>query len=277
MLHLLNLEWKKIRNYRPFQIMMGLFLMGLPAMLMIAYSIAKRVNPPEAVFSGKTLVEFPTIWQYLGYSGNWMVFFFFGFMSVLSITNEFGNKTLRQNIITGLSRTDFFKGKVIFIAALALVATIYFFLCGSVIGLLYTKEFTVAKFTENLDFVPRFFLMSFGYMSIGLFLGMLIRRTGMAIVLYLAYGFFIEQILRWLVHMNLLKTLGLEMNRSVHYYPINAMEDLAPMPFPNQIDNMARNMDYYPFISPMEATVLTIIYSGLFLFLAYRLIANRDL
>ena len=136
-------------------------------MLMVVYDIVDRANPPEGVFTGKSLVEFPTIWQYLAYDGNWMVFFFLGFMSVLSITNEFGNKTLRQNIITGLSRADFFKGKFVFIAALALLATAYYFLCGSVIGLLYTEDFTVAKFTENLDFVPRFFLMSFGYMSIG--------------------------------------------------------------------------------------------------------------
>jgi len=276
-LHLLKLEWKKIRNYRPFQVMIGLFFIGLPAMLMVSYDIVDRGNPPEGLFSEKTLVEFPTMWQYLGYIGNWMVFFFLGFMSVLSITNEFGNKTLRQNIITGLSRVDFFKGKVVFIATLALVATIYFFLCGSVIGLIYTEEFTTAKFTENLDFVPRFYLMSFGYMSIGLFLGMLIRRTGIAIVLFLAYGIFIEQILRWGVHMNIFKSFGIEMNRSVNYYPINAMEDLAPIPFPSMIDDMAKNMDFYPFIAPMEAAVLTIIYSSLFLFLAYRLISNRDL
>jgi len=55
------------------------------------------------------------------------------------------------------------------------------------------------------------------------------------------------------------------------------MEDLAPIPFPDMIDNMAKNMDFYPFIEPMEAAALTIIYSGLFLYLAYRLMVKRDL
>ena len=277
MLHLLKLELKKIKNYRPFQVMMVLFLIGMPAMLMVSYEIVEGANPPEGMFSEKTLVELPTIWKYLGYNGNWMVFFFLGFMSVLSITNEFSNKTLRQNIITGLSRTDFFKGKVMLITTMALVAAIYFFLCGTTIGLIYTEEFTMDKFTENIDYVPRFFLMSFGYMSLGTFLGMWIRRTGIAIVLFLAYGIFIEQILRWGVHMNLFKKFGIAMNKSVNYYPINAMEDLAPIPFPDMIDNMARNMDYYPFIEPMEAAALTIIYSSLFLYLTYRLIISRDL
>ena len=277
MLHLLKLEWKKIYNYRPFQVMMLLFFIGLPSMLMVSHSIVEKANPPEGIFSAESLISFPTIWQYLAYYGNWMVFFFLGFMSVLSITNEFGNKTLRQNIITGLSRTDYFKGKIIFIITLALIATVYFSLCGTAIGMIYTESFSMKDFTENLDFIPRFFLMSFGYMSIGLFLGMWIRRTGIAIVLFLAYGMFIEQILRYGIHMNLFKRLGIEMNKSVHYYPINAMEDLAPIPFPDMIDDMARNMDYYPFIEPMEAAVLTIIYSGLFLFLAYRMINKRDL
>ena len=277
MLHLLKLEWKKIYNYRPFQVMMLLFMIGLPSMLMVSHDIVEKANPPEGMFSAATLVSFPTIWQYLAYNANWMAFFFLGFMSVLSITNEFGNKTLRQNIITGLSRADYFKGKVLFIATLALIATIHYFLCGTVIGRIYTESFSMENFTENLDFIPRVFLMSFGYMSIGLFLGMWIRRTGIAIVLFLAYGIFIEQILRWGVHMNVFKRFGIEMNKSVHYYPINAMEDLAPIPFPDMIDNMARNMDFYPFIEPMEAAVLTVIYSGLFLYLAYRMISNRDL
>jgi len=261
-----------------------LFLIGMPAMMMVVYEIvesanlaAGKANLPQGFFSEKTLVEFPTVWQFLGYIGNWMVFFFLGFMSVLSITNEFSNKTLRQNIITGLSRTDYFKGKVMLIAAVSLVAAIYFFFCGTMFGLIYTEEFTMAKFTENLDFVPRFFLMCFGYMSIGTFLGMWIRRTGIAIVLFLAYGIFVEQILRWGIHMNIFRRFGIEMNKSVNYYPINAMEDLAPIPFPDMIDNTARSMDLYPFIEPMEAVVLTIIYSSLFLYLTYRVIASRDL
>jgi len=244
---------------------------------MAAHNIVERANPPKGMFSADTLVSFPSIWQYLGYIGSWMTFFFLGFMAVLSITNEFGNKTLRQNIITGLSRRDYFKGKILFIATLALVATIHYFLCGTVIGMIYTESFSMGNFTANLDFIPRFFLMSFGYMSIGLFIGMWIRRTGIAIVLFLAYGVFIEQILRWVVHMNAFKKLGIAMNKSVHYYPINAMEDLAPIPFPDMIDNIAKNMDFYPFIEPMEAAILTVIYSGLFLFLAFRMICNRDL
>jgi len=277
MLHLLQLEWKKVKNYRPFQIMMLLFFIGLPSMLMVGHDILTRANPPKGLFSVNMMVEFPTIWQYLGYFGNWMVFFFMGFIAVLSITNEFGNKTLRQNIITGLSRKEYFFGKILFIATVAFVATLYYSLCATTIGLMYTEEFSVEAYMENISYIPRFYLMSFGYMSIALFLGIWIRRTGIAVVLYLAYGIFIEMILRWGVHMNLFKKFGIEMNKSVHYYPMNAMEDLAPVPFPDIAEDMARNMDQYPFLEPLEAAYLTIIYSSLFLYLGYRMLTRRDL
>lgn len=268
MIHLLKLEFLKVKNYRPFQVMAILYILLLPLALLVTKGL-----PEEAIMalSAEGFYNFPNVWKYLGYIGNWIGFFFLGFMGVLTMTMEFGNKTLRQNIITGLSRKEYFSAKVIFITTISLIVSVYYFLAGTVIGLIHSDPFYMDVYTQNLlGYFGKYFLMSFGYMSFGLFLGTLIRRTGFAIFLFLAYGVFLEQILRG-IHMYYLKS------RTVLFYPINAIEDLTPIPFADIANDMIREVDFNPFMSSMEAIITVSIYTALFLFGTYRLMLKRDL
>jgi hypothetical protein len=67
---------------------------------------------------------FPTVWQYLGYIGNWLCFFFFGFLSIVVVTTEHSYRTMRQNIITGLSRQQYFLSKFYLIVVVSLLAAL---------------------------------------------------------------------------------------------------------------------------------------------------------
>lgn len=267
MLHFLKLEIKKVKNYRPLLVMAILYVIALPTSL-----LATKGLPEEAsmFFGSQGFYTFPNVWKYLGYIGNWLGFFFLGFTGVLSVTSEFGNKTLRQNIITGLSRKDYYFAKVTFALAIALAVSIYYFVCGSLIGIFHADPFYFDVYTQELGYVPRYFLMSFSYLALGLFLGTLIRRTGFAIFVFLAYGVFVEQILRG-IHLYYLKS------RTVLFYPINAVEDLTPIPFPDAANDMVRQMDFYPFLYYPEAIITTLIYTSLFLFGTYSLLMKRDL
>jgi ABC-2 type transport system permease protein len=268
MIHLLKLEFLKVKNYKPFIVMAILYLILLPVSLLVTKALPAE---PAAFFGTQGFYTFPNVWKYLGYIGNWIGFFFLGFMGVLSITMEFGNKTLRQNIITGLSRKEYFSAKVIFITAISLAATVHYFLSGTVIGLVHADPFYLDVYTQGLfNYIPRFFLMSFGYMALGLFFGMLVRRTGFAVFIFLAYGVFLEQILRGL-HMYYFES------RTCLFYPVNAIEDLTPIPFPDIANDMIREMDFNPFLSSGEAMITVSIYTALFLFGAYRLMVKRDL
>jgi hypothetical protein len=107
-------------------------------------------------------------------------------------------------------------------------------------------------------------------MALGLFFGMLVRRTGFTVFIFLAYGVFLEQILRGL-HMYYFES------RTCLFYPVNAIEDLTPIPFPDIANDMIREMDFNPFLSSGEAMITVSIYTALFLFGAYRLMVKRDL
>jgi hypothetical protein len=268
MLHLLKLEFLKVKNYKPIIVMAILYLVLLPATLLLGKALPEE---PAAFFGIPGCYNFPNIWKYMGYIGSWLGFLFLGFMGVLSITMEFGNKTLRQNIITGLSRKEYFSAKIVLITAISLIATAYYFLAGTVIGMIHADPLYMDIYVKSFNYLPNYFLMNFAYMSFGLFLGMLVRRTGFAIFLFLAYGIFLEQIIRGL-HLYYFPA-----SRSVIFYPLNAIEDLTPLPFVEMANDMVREMDFNPFLSSSEAMITVTIYTALFIFGAYRLMMKRDL
>ena len=244
------------------------YLILLPATLMLGKALPEE---PAAFLGVPGCFNFPNIWKFMGYIGNWLGFFFLGFIGVLLITMEFGNKTLRQNIITGLSRKEYFSAKIIFITAISLLATAYYFLSGTAIGLIHADPFYMDVYIKSINYLPAYFLMSFAYMAFGLFLGMLVRRTGFAIFLFLAYGMFLENIVRG-IHLYYFQS-----SRTVIFYPLNAIEDLTPLPFVEMANDMIKEMDFNPFMTSGEAMITVSIYTALFIFGAYRLMLNRDL
>ena len=270
MLHLLQLEWLKLRDYTVFRVMGVLYLVLLPGFFLSGLSIIPDGETGGPV--GKALIySYPDVFKYLAYVGNWMVFFFLGFIAVISITNEFGNKTLRQNIITGMSRTQYFLSKLYFVLAVSAVATLWYFICGLLIGAFQTETLYASAAFKHVDLVPRYFLMCVGYMSVGVLFGFLIRRTGVALFLYLAYGLFIEPLLRYAVHLQIVQ------HKSVHWYPMNTFEDLAPIPIAEMAETFAQDQGFSFFLSPTVAVVLSMVYLSLFFFLSWRRMRGADL
>jgi hypothetical protein len=268
MSYLLQLEWLKQRKHKTFLLLGALYLILLPASLLIAKSI-KQWPPP--INTSDTFFSFPDVFIYLGYAGNWLTTFLLGFLSVVFITQEFSSRTFRQNIITGLSRSDLFRSKLYFIVAVALMATLYYGLVAFVMGLTHTDSFYVSVALKNIDYLPRYFLMCMGYMSLGLLLGVWIRRTGAALLFFLTYGAFIEPVLRWGVHQNLFK------HPSMHYYPMNAFEDLIPIPFSDAAKGFEKEFGFQFFLTPTEAILTSSVYIALFLLGTYALMTKRDL
>ncbi len=271
MRYLLELEWKKFKHYRTFKVMAILFLILLPSTIFVAKAIFINAGAPPEFINPESITKFPSIWRYLAYGGNWVAFFFLGFIGVLSVTMEFTNKTLRQNIINGITRNEFFFGKLLFILAVSLLATAYYAFCGFAIGAIYTDSLYYTKLIAETNHIPRFFLLCLGYMIFGFFLGVLIRRTGLALFLYLVYIIFLEPALRWALHYRFFP------NKSIHFYPMNALEDLAPIPILDIVNKMTEENDFSILLSTTESVITTLVFLGIFIFVAHRKITRSDL
>ncbi len=268
MYHLLQLEWMKFRNYRVFQIMVVCFVVLLPASILTVGNINQM---PAELGSKETFFIFPSVWKYLSYSGNWLAFFFLGFLGVISITMEYTNKTLRQNIITGLSRNEVFFAKFIFLFSVSLAATFYLFICGLIIGFLHTETIYMSKVFQESRLIFQFFLLCMSYMTFGWLIGTFVRRTGLALFVYLAYTMFFEPIFRWAIHLRYFP------GKSMHLYPLNAVEDLAPIPFGKIASQFLSENDFGLFLTPSVAVMASSVYLLVFLGLIWWRLQKTDL
>ncbi len=205
---LLAIEWLKIKRYRTFWILTGLFLLLLPIWNMQVASGMLKIggNAKNGINFLSTAYSFPQVWGNLGFWGS----IFITFITILVIiitTNEYAFRTNRQNVIDGWNRMQFFNGKVLLVCLLSLLATVYLFLLGVIFGG-YNSGSLSGLFNEFQQ-VAYFFLLSLDYLGFALFIALWIRRSGLAIGLFLLYSLIIENLLKSLVnHLHMDKPYG---------------------------------------------------------------------
>ncbi len=287
MLHLLHLEWKKLSANRTFVVMSVLYFFFLPA----SYLMGKLMRPDfdnslrgmddiaKQIF-GQDPYMFPHTWQSFGYLGSWFNFYALGIIGILIITMEYNYKTMRQSIINGLTRTEFFMSKMMMILAISIVFSMYFCVMGFIIGWLNTDTVYMAKVTQNIHIIPLYILQILGFMSLAAFIGWMFKRFALSIIIYFMYPLF-EGILKW----TLFGWFGLK-SKIVLCLPVNAMEDLVPifLPFGGMnVDIYKAAKDFEKkteipfFLSFGEAAIVTIIFVVLFSFFSYRRFIKSDL
>lgn len=266
---LIQLEWYKYRKNTTFRVTAILYFVLLPALPAILLSF-DTLPPPLP--SPSSFFDFPDIWGLVAYTGNWLAYFLFGFLGVYIISVDTTNKTLRQSIINGLSRGQVITAKLMFMLAFAVLATLFYILTVFLLGNFGSEPFEGRPLFGEEFIIARYFLMCMAYLVFGFLIGLLIRSIGVATMLYFLYVFFIEVIIRYLVHLNLFKD-----HRSMIFYPMNALEDLTPFPFGGEAASSSMNLSFDLFLSPTEAFITTSIYTVLFLFSIVYIILKRDM
>lgn len=222
MKRLLTIEFLKLRTYRLFWILTGLYLL-LMVLTMIGFdSFVNNIIKGEGAIDGLRptfdVNHFPEVWQYLTYiSGFFHVIP--GVLIIILTTNEYGYRTIRQNVINGLSRSEFLWSKVLMILALSLVSTFLVGLVAFVLGMIHSSPLEMDMMAERTSFLPAFFLQMVGYLLLAFLIGLLVKRAGFAIGILLLYVFVAEKILVYYLP------------ESIEYLmPVEAMDNLIQFP-----------------------------------------------
>jgi ABC-type transport system involved in multi-copper enzyme maturation permease subunit len=177
-------------SYRTFWVVCGLYFITLGFGAASGMELLKWLSRlmdgfGEGInFNRIPLYHFPDVWMNLIWSAG-LLKIVLAVMVVISITNEFTYRTLRQNIIDGLSRTEFLTSKVLTNLLLSLMSVLMIFLIGLVTGLIYSPSVDVEKLITDLEFFPAYFLELFFFLSYALMLGILVQRSGLTIILLL--------------------------------------------------------------------------------------------
>ncbi len=266
---LLYIEFLKFRKNPVTLIGLGLFTLLFSQIILYVDDIFNGAPPPFP--NAKVLLEFPTIWDYQGYIGNWLVSVILGFIMVNFITIEETNKTMRQSIINGLTRKEYWLGKIGIVISLSAFATLVYVVSVLIFGTIHTSDWDLDLILDS-NYAPlKFFLMSLGYLTMASLFGFWVKRGLLSLFAYFAYIFVFEQIIRG-IHLYYFK------HRSVIFYPANIIEDLMPNPMFKAPDSFfAKDLGFKFLVSSTESTILTIVLVLLFTWITYRLLKTKDL
>jgi ABC-2 type transport system permease protein len=263
-----SLEWQKFSKNTVVIVLLLLYIIFSPFVVFLAKEIFEGVPPPFPSVS--SFFEFPLIWEYQGYVGSWFASFNLGFIIIYIFTSEVSNKTLRQNIITGLSKKDFFLSKIVTMIKLSVIATLIYYLSSITIGLFHTPDADSELIFDNNFAGIKFFIMCMGYMSFALFLAILFRRGMLAILSYFAYIHMIEVILRQ-VQFYFIKS------RAMIFWPMNTFEDLFPLPLYKLPDSwLEESLGFKPLQTIGESILFSLLYIIIFIGSSWYLFKKRD-
>ena len=267
MIRLLKIDYKKIRGNKVFWILIGLY-----ALLIILFffgiqgaldDLAEEANKKSPIpLPGLSAYSLPDVWHNLTYVAGYFKIFL-GVVIIILITNEYSYKTIRQNVITGLSRWDFLSSKFLTIGAISIAATLLVFIIGVILGLMHTDDVTVAKLFSKTEFLLAYFLEIYAFLILAFFVGMLVKRSGFAIGLLLLYYYIVEPVGRYYLNDD----IGA-------YFPKKAIGSLIDIP--NTSIMRLFGVEFQDYISIWDALVV-FGYVVLFGFLSYWILKKRDL
>lgn len=260
---MLKIEWLKLRGYRPFWVLMGLYPVTLFGLLLLFVRFYHYIVGKEAqanTLIGTLPFAFPTVWHSTTYLAS-----FFHFIPcvliLLNVCNEFQFRTHRQNLLDGWSRGQFFLAKLGVAGLVTLISFAWVVLAALLVGLFHEGPFSLA----GTQVLGCFLLQSAVYNSLALLLGFWLRRGLVSLAVFLVYSNFLEKIL-WGVASIQFRKIG-------YYAPLYVANQLVPFPVWQQaVKRLTPD-------APDLASLLTLaaIYLSLFLALSWLSFRRDDL
>ncbi len=199
MIRLAQIEWFKIRNHRFFWIGMGLFAILVTTTLgyfgkLSLFGTGRQPDPEDmnmvtmmipANLEEAGFYTLPFIWQNTTYIASFFKFIP-AFLLLFFMSSEFEYRTYRQNIIDGLSVTQFFFSKLMTVFAFALMATLVVGLTVSLLAIYHNEE-ALSGLGEQSSFLLAYFAEVFSLLSLAFLFGILVRRSAIAIIILMIY------------------------------------------------------------------------------------------
>lgn len=215
---LLEIELRKLIPYRSFWVAVLAYAILMPGLFISLYRFNINI---QSFTLGFNFYNFPDVWHNTTYIASWFNVLLYFFV-ILVVTNEYQFRTVRQNVIDGLSRWQVLLGKVLLLLLFAVASTALVFVVSLLCGVFMAEEGSQTISFEKVEYVGLYFVQLLGYMSFALLVATLLRKQGMSIIAFLMYSLVVESILRYRF---LPKELG-------PYLPLQAMGSIIPNPLP---------------------------------------------
>lgn len=232
MIRAFTLEWLKLKNYKVFWILFGLYLLAQLVITNGGIFVLEWLKSLGADFNGldPTMIpiyDFPDIWQNSTYLGSF-VKVLIAFIVIISVNNDLTYNTLRQNIIDGISKKEFLMSKFSIILFISGVCTLVLFTSGLITGLIYSHVTDLKYIFDELEFILAYFVQLVVFSMFAFAIALIIKKAGFAIVFVCLYTIFFEPIATAIMEHSPLNVYTLEY---VKFFPVYSINNLIDIPF----------------------------------------------
>ncbi|MFI5171760.1 MAG: ABC transporter permease [Chitinophagales bacterium] len=190
MMRLLKIELLKLIPYRTFKVLFAIYLFLLVGILLAADNFFGGLGAPQ-----EQVLQFPNIWNYYTLCANYFNIIL-GIIIIFITCNEITYRTLRQNVIDGLTRTEVVLAKMYLILFLAILLTVFILISGLIAGTINGTIPGGSGFSDHIEFLFAYFIQSLGVMSLSLLMANIFKRSALAIIIFLIFLFPVDVILR---------------------------------------------------------------------------------
>ena len=274
MLRLLNLELQKLLLNRTSKVLIFISFI-LPFFIILLSSLKINVFGFFTLELGELgIFNFPIIWHLTTFFASQFKFFF-AIVVVSMIGNEYSNKTIKQNLIDGLSKKEFILSKFYAIVFFSLISTVLIGLLSICIGLYYSSYNEFNIIIRETNFLLAYLVKLIGFFSLCLLFGMLAKRSAFALAFI-----FVLYILEWIVFGLLTWKINMETAEKIqNFFPLKSMYKLIDQPF--QRIAMTKFPDkndlIYDYAVHWHEILIVLVWTTIFIFLSYKLLKKRDL
>jgi ABC-type transport system involved in multi-copper enzyme maturation permease subunit len=277
MKRLLQIEFIKLWNNRSSKVLIIAYFVLLTSIALIA-AIKFDIGPVKFHLAEQGIFNFPYIWHF----NTFVTAFFKLFLAIVIVSmmaNEYSNKTIKQNLIDGLSKKEFILSKFLTVISFALISTVFVFIVSMILGLIYSDFNEVAIIFSDLEFLLAFFIKLVGFFSFCLFLGIFVKRSAFALgflILWQVFEGFTRGMIRWKLFD------GDTTDAIMGFFPLNSMWNLIKEPFSRlgavqSVANQIGEQIELNYQVHWYEILIVLCWTAVFVYLSYALLKKRDL
>ncbi|MCF6130015.1 ABC transporter permease [Flavobacterium sp. AS60] len=278
MKRLLAIELQKIWKNRASRVLTISYFVILSFIALIA-SINIKIGNFQLHFAEMGIFNFPFIWHFNTYIAA-ILKFFLAIVIVSMMANEYSYGTLKQNLIDGMSKKEFVLSKFLTVVLFAFVSTVFVFIMSLILGFSFSSYTELGIVFSEMDYLLGYFVKLVGFFSFCLFLGVLVKRSAFAIGFLFVWNI-IEGIANGLLTFKIFPKSDTA-SQITQFFPLESMSNLIVEPFTRlsvikNIQTAVGETNMKDYSVHFSSILIVLIWSGLFVFLSYKIIKKRDL
>ncbi|SHI78283.1 ABC-type transport system involved in multi-copper enzyme maturation, permease component [Mesonia phycicola] len=278
MLRLLNIEFHKLKYSKSTKVL-SIIYFGLFTFLALFASIKFNFIGLDFQLADQGIFNFPYIWHFNSYFASFLKIFL-AIVIVSMMSNEYSNRTLKQNLIDGMSKKEFVLSKFYTVLVFSVVSTLFIVLVSLILGLAFSDFTELSIIFSDLEFILAYLVKLIGFFSFCMFLGILVKRSAFALGFLFVWWIFesiIIGILRFKIMDDAEKT-----GYITQFFPLESMANLVKQPFTRlNVIQTAANQLQTDITSDYGVhwyqIIIVLAWTAIFVWASYRLLKSRDL